>query len=277
MASRGIRSAGPWLALYEEENGQTRIKAAVVIPEGPSKIKGIEVQRLQGVKRMACIVHKGRPETLQEAYEALNRWIEANRFQAGGPVREVFLNFGQTQAPEEQVIEVQIPLLKISGKERKMEPRIVRKGEFKVIGMRYVGKNEKGEISQMWVELNPRIKEIPNLTRDPEYGDVTYGVCGWVEGAEPGVFEYIACLPVSSIEKVPEGMVGKVVPEQTYAVMEAHGIKDIGPTYEYIIKKWLPSSDYLPGDGPDFELYPEEFDPEDPESSLYIFFPVKKK
>jgi AraC family transcriptional regulator len=253
------------------------VKAAVVIQEGPSKIKGIEVQRLQGVKRMACIVHKGRPETLQEAYEALNRWIEANRFQAGGPVREVFLNFGQTQAPEEQVIEVQIPLLKISGKEKKMEPRIVRKGEFKVIGMRYVGKNEHGEISQMWVELNPRIKEIPNLTRDPEYGDVTYGVCGCVEGAEPGVFEYIACLPVSSIEKVPEGMVGKVVPEQTYAVMEAHGIKDIGPTYEYIIKKWLPSSNYLPGDGPDFELYPEEFDPEDPESSLYIFFPVKKK
>lgn len=139
------------------------------------------------------------------------------------------------------------------------------------------GRNEQGEISQLWIDFAPRIREILNFSKDPDYGCASYVVCSCMERAEPGAFEYIACLPVSSIEKVPEGMVGKVVPEQTYAAMEAHGIKDIGPTYEYIIKKWLPSSDYLPGDGPDFELYPEEFDPEDPESSLYIFFPVKKK
>lgn len=226
---------------------------------------------------MACIIHKGRPESLQEAYGALNRWFEANNYQAGTHVREVFFNYGEPTVAEEQVMEVQIPIRKPYRKEKRMEPRIVKKAEFKVIGLRYEGKNEQGEISRLWVDFSPRVKEIPNLTLDPEYGDVAYGVCSCIEGAEPEVFEYIASLPVSSLETIPQGMVGKVVPEQTYAVMEARGLKEIGPTYDHIIKQWLPSSDYLPGDGPDFELYPENYNVNDPESPLFIFFPVKKK
>lgn len=158
-----------------------------------------------------------------------------------------------------------------------MEPRIIHKDEFKVIGMKYVGKNQFGEISQLWMDFNPRISEIHNLSPDPDFGDVAFGLCSCVQGAEPGVFEYLACLPVSSIEEVPEGMVGKVVPEQAYVMVEAKGIKEIGSAYEFILKKWFPSSGYSAGDGPDFELYPEDFDIQNPESPVLIFFPVKKK
>ncbi len=277
LSKRGIRSLGPWLALYEEEDGQTKLVAAVAVPQKTGAIPNVELRKIEGSKMTASIVHKGRPESLQEAYRALNRWLEANGYNPGTPVREIFLTYGGIST-EEQVIEVQIPFSKPYRKEKRMEPRIVKKREFQAIGLRYLGKNLKGEISDLWMEFNKRAREIPNLTLDQEYGNVAYGLCGCVEGEEPGVFEYIACLPVSSLEKVPEGMAGKAVPAQTYAVMEARGIKEIGPTYDYIIKQWLPVSGYLPGDGPDFELYPEEFKVGDPDSSpLFIFFPVKEK
>jgi len=157
------------------------------------------------------------------------------------------------------------------------EPKIVSKKGFMAIGMQYVGKNEHEEISKMWQEFMPRVKEIKDLTRDKESGEVSYGLCYMPEGAEKGVIEYIACFPVSSLKYVPQGMVAKEVPSQTYAKVEAYGVKDIGPAYSFLINEWLPHSDYEAGCGPDFELYTNEFDPDNPESILLIYYPVKKK
>jgi predicted transcriptional regulator YdeE len=69
-------------------------------------------------------------------------------------------------------------------------------------------------------------------------------------------------------------MVGRDVPAQTYVVFESHGLSDIHHTYRQI-EEWFPTSGYQPGTGPDFELYPEDFNPDDPQSLLYIYFPVK--
>ena len=70
-------------------------------------------------------------------------------------------------------------------------------------------------------------------------------------------------------------MVAREVLTQTYAVFEAHSLKDIMPAYDRILKEWLPSSGYQPGDGPDFELYPPAWENET--SRSFICYPVKKK
>ena len=41
------------------------------------------------------------------------------------------------------------------------------------------------------------------------------------------------------------------------------------------MNEWLPANGYVPGDGPDFEYYGEEFDPETVNGILYIYFPIK--
>lgn len=155
-----------------------------------------------------------------------------------------------------------------------MEPKIVTKDAFRVVGMRYVGKNKQGEISQMWGEFVPRIREIRHGVGEKQEA---YGLCCCPGDAEPGVIEYIAGIPVAALKDIPEGMTGRDVPTQTYAVFEAPGLAGIHQTYEYILKEWLPKSSYRAGDGPDFEFYDESFNPDGPKSTIYIYFPIKSK
>jgi hypothetical protein len=59
--------------------------------------------------------------------------------------------------------------------------KIVDLGEFLVVGMPYLGKNEHGEIAKMWGEFVPRIGEIKHQTASVY---MSYGVCmpnagGW--------------------------------------------------------------------------------------------------
>ncbi len=152
-----------------------------------------------------------------------------------------------------------------------MEPKIVQLDKFMAVGMPYLGKNENSEIGQMWDKFMPRMAEIKHLAPGPE---IAYGLCFQNQS---GLVDYVASLPVTELTDIPEGMVGREVPAQTYAVFECLGIKNIGPTYHYILNEWLPKSGFRPGDGADFEYYPETFnDAADPASLLYIYFPIVK-
>ena len=150
-----------------------------------------------------------------------------------------------------------------------MEPRIVTKATFTVIGLKYHGKNAEGEISELWPRFLQRVGEIEHLIK-PE---IAYGVCGPME--EDGSFDYVAGFEVESAADIPAGMVKWAVPEQTYVVFPCT-LEKIGETYSFISQSWLPDSDYEWGDGPDFELYDETFSPDDEGSGkLYIYVPVK--
>lgn len=127
----------------------------------------------------------------------------------------------------------------------------------------------------MWQNFIPRMKEIKHFTN--VLGEASFGICHMPqEPMEPGAFHYIAALPVSELTELPEGMVGKEIPAQTYAMVEAHGIGEIGQAYDFIIKQWLPTSGYQAVNAPDFELYPESFR-DNSKDLLYIYFPIKKK
>ncbi len=275
----GIETGEPGLAIYTETDlleDRTQVEAALPLP-GPLPAhlpipQGVSIYQLPEVETAACVLHQGEMSSIGEAYQFLLSWIQANGYRIHGPVREQYLRHKPDSINGQCVIEIQFPVHPIRKEKSAMEEiRIVNLEKFYVVGMAYLGKNENNEISRMWDRFIPRIQEIHHLADGPE---VSYGVCAEEKGS--GLIDYVAGLPVKQLADIPHGMVGREVPAQTYVVMPAHGLEDIGPTYNRILKEWMPTSGYQPAEGPDFEYYPEDFNPNDPESIVDIYFPIKK-
>jgi AraC family transcriptional regulator len=150
-----------------------------------------------------------------------------------------------------------------------MEPKIVSRPAFTVIGMKYRGKNENKEIPQMWDRFIPRTGEIKHKVNP----HVAYGVMGNYDESS-GEFDYVAGFEVESSADIPEGMVSWQVPAQTYAVFTCT-LPTLIEAFQRVYQTWLPQSGYRRADGPEFELYDEKFNPEDGRLEMYIYIPVK--
>ncbi|MFN2174593.1 MAG: GyrI-like domain-containing protein [Anaerolineales bacterium] len=85
----------------------------------------------------------------------------------------------------------------------------------------------------------------------------------------------MACIPVEEIAEIPDGMVGIEIPEGTYAEFTTT-IPTMMESYKYANDKWLPQSGYVRDYRPEFEEYPGEFNPDDPESRFRFYVPIKK-
>jgi AraC family transcriptional regulator len=150
-----------------------------------------------------------------------------------------------------------------------MEIKIVERGTVTVVGPKYHGKNENNEIPQMWQAFHPRVSEIKNMVTDR----LAYGISASMD-METGEFDYIAGFEVSSSKEVPEGMVAFEVPGGRYAVF-ATTLPKIGEAFQSAFHTWLPQAGHQPSGGPEFELYDEQFDPHDPNSTFDLYIPVK--
>ena len=151
-----------------------------------------------------------------------------------------------------------------------MEPTIVSKPAFTVVGVKYRGKNENNEIPQLWSDFDPRIGEIQHKVDE----HACYGVCANAD-EQTHEFDYFAAFEVDSTDDIPEGMVSFEVPAATYAVFRTT-LPDIGKTFDHAYHTWLPGSGYQSSGGPDLELYDEEFDPRVPASTFEIYIPIIK-
>jgi AraC family transcriptional regulator len=268
----------PYIAIYYDaeylDRGVDAEAAAPVsrpLPDTPRTV----IHELPGVETMACVIRQGGHDRLPEAHNTLMAWIEANRYRVVGPNRDIYL---QGLEPEVEtastVTEVQFPVEKkptlifIQKEQADMEPKIVAKPAFTVVGMLYQGKNENNEIAQMWQQFNPRMGEVKHKA-DPY---VCYGVCYDMDSEEG--FEYVAGFEVDSVADMPKGMVSRDVPKQKYAIFPCT-LKTIGEAYGHAFQTWLPGSGYQRGDGPDFEYYDENFNPGEAGSQLYIYIPIK--
>jgi AraC family transcriptional regulator len=157
-----------------------------------------------------------------------------------------------------------------------MEPRIVTKSAFLVVGVPFRGllssapyENGGGnnEIGAAWDEFNRRFAEIRNASGP------AIGLCfGMPNPNEPW---YIAGVEVSRAEDVPPGMMSMSVPEQKYAVFTCT-LPTLHETYGRIMEEWQPQSGCEHADAPDFELYDEKFNPNDPtHGEIYVYWPIK--
>jgi AraC family transcriptional regulator len=230
---------------------------------------------------MASMLHAQGKRPLLEAFTSLYRWTERNGYLVNGQPRQVLFEqpdeqspYTELQVPVESALERKIKLLSNPyRKETEMEPKIMNRPGFKLVGMRYFGNNQNQEISKLWGAANQHLDKVKNVS--PEWGAI--GLCTTVADAPPGEFEYVAGLAVDKAEDVPEGFVVREVPPYQYAVFTHVGpLNTLKDTYEYIYQTWLPQSGYQLAGSIDFEHYNEDFKDFAPDSRFYIYVPVKK-
>ena len=238
-----------------------------------------QIRILPGAKEMATTIHTHLIETPSEVYASLARWTQSNGYRPIGPWRE--LTYHQHDPGLTRVFEVQQPVrqaieLFTQLEVQKMEPKFITRPSFTLLGLRYFGKNENGEIADLWDSFNQQVKALGGLPY--EKGEAAIGLCVTPEEpTEDGAFEYVAGFPVSTVEVVPEGFVVRQVPEYTHAVFAHRGdLANLGKTYEYIYEVWLPQSGYQLAAKIDFEYYDQDFKDFAPDSVFYIYIPVEK-
>jgi len=147
-----------------------------------------------------------------------------------------------------------------------------------IVGLGYRGKNEVEEIPQLWGELMNRADEIKNR----DFGvHAAYGISIMgPEYEETMVFDYIAGFPVEGDQGAPEGLAQHTLPEGQYAAVTCPNLRSISKAYDAVYR-WIEGSEEFEVDlskgNFNFELYGEEFMPDQGSELFYIYVPIKAK
>ena len=151
--------------------------------------------------------------------------------------------------------------------------------QMAIVGLKYHGKNESGEIPQLWGQLMERAEDIQQRDWSVRAG---YGVS--IMGPDFGqtlVFDYIAGFPVLEAPDVlPEGMGQFTLREGDYAVITVPDLASISRAYDAVYRWIAASEEYavdLSAGNFNFELYGEEFMPDEGSEKFFIYVPVKEK
>ncbi|MCB2209343.1 MerR family transcriptional regulator [bacterium] len=287
LEKRGIRSEGPNLLIFHQEDfreADLDVEVGTVIRETRTSEEqrlrddAIQVRMLNAASQLVTAVQLPKTGTRADTYAAIAAWTQRNAFHPIGPWRELFYQQDSPQA--EIVVEIQRPVMNVKEyyaplEVKEMEPKIVEKEGFTLVGIRYFGKNENQEISELWTRVNhlaDKMNGVPNAV-----DDAAIGLCTVLDDVpEDEGFEYVAGFPVSEAKDVPDGFVVRKVPPHTYAVFAHKGdIQGLEKTYEYIYETWLPQSGYELAEKIDFEYYGKDFKDFAPDSVFYIYLPIK--
>jgi DNA-binding transcriptional MerR regulator len=258
----------PCLAIYYDREHPDRgadVEAAVPLEQRIRAGGRLDVHELPGSNTVASAVHQGSYAGLAGAYAALLAWTQANGYRVGGPNLEIYLQgFGSGPDPAGYVTELQLPLEPATASapnmpegRKKMEPKIVNKAAFTVVGVPfagfishspYEGGNENNKIGKTWDEFNAAL-------RDQARVGPAYGLCfGMPNEKSPHRRIEVACAEDAA------GMMSMSVSAQKYAVFPCT-LATLGATYRYITEEGSPGR-AISMRTRDFELYDEEFDPE---------------
>ena len=106
---------------------------------------------------------------------------------------------------------------------------------------------------------------------DAMIGGPTYGVCS--DFTDAGEFTYSVAFPGDEAD----GLHRLTIPGGTYAVFVHEGhVSTISRTWDAIFTTWAPTADHEVIDGPEFELYDADFDPQGP-GRVAVWVPVRPR
>jgi len=115
ISQHGATAVGPGTTLYyDTEYCERDINVGACMPFEGSLGDGEEVKvgELPAVETMASVIHHGSFSTLNQAYNAMSTWIEANGYHISGPTRELNLEYERGGDQAKFVTEVQFPVEK---------------------------------------------------------------------------------------------------------------------------------------------------------------------
>ena len=153
-----------------------------------------------------------------------------------------------------------------------MDPIIMEKPEFKIVGLKCTTTMSENTIPRLWEDFNKRCCEVKNGQ------DLWLGVCPYVEMDSFGddvPFDYIAGRAVNNFESIPEGMMTWTVPASKYAIFTHKGSLDtLNETYKYIFCIWANKTEYKIAKADQIELYDERFKFGQADSEFDIYIPI---
>jgi DNA-binding transcriptional MerR regulator len=115
ISQQGATVAGPGITLYYDTEFRERdvnVGACLSFAGSLNDGEQVKVVELPAVETMASVVHQGSFSTLNQAYNAILQWIEANGYYINGPSRELNLEYERGGDQSKFVTEVQFPVEK---------------------------------------------------------------------------------------------------------------------------------------------------------------------
>jgi DNA-binding transcriptional MerR regulator len=115
LALNRVRSTGVCFALYHDEEYKERdwdIEVCEPLDAKLDESERVKIRTMPAVESMACTVHNGPYATIDEAYNAVVKWINDNGYRIAGPSRELNLKpaKGGSQQDPKTVVEIQYPV-----------------------------------------------------------------------------------------------------------------------------------------------------------------------
>ncbi len=156
-----------------------------------------------------------------------------------------------------------------------MEPTIVSKESMNLIGVDWSGPYTQREIPELWKVFVERVGEIGGRINQSEYVCPSHG--------RKTDFTYYITVQVASLEAIPAGMKGIIIPAQTYVKITHRGpMEQVGETYDRLFR-WMAESGYQPNrEELWLEVYDDRYrsaidDPNRAENEYEIYMPVQQK
>jgi AraC family transcriptional regulator len=148
-------------------------------------------------------------------------------------------------------------------------PRMVEGKPLLVVGLSQRSSNNAGMPAQ-WQSFVPHLGNIPG-----QVGRKAYGVL--YNGDDSGNIDYMCGVEVRDFSDLPAGFSSLRIPAQYYAVFpHREHISTIQSTWMGVFNEWIPASGHELADGPEFELYGEDFDGVKGIGKVEIWVPIKR-
>jgi DNA-binding transcriptional MerR regulator len=119
LAQQHVRTSGACFALYHDEEYKDRdwdIEVCEQVSEDLAPTSRVKAYSLPAVETMACVIHAGPFVTIGEAYDAILKWLDENKYHIVGPCREVCIREPRpsfNQNDPETMTEIQYPVEKV--------------------------------------------------------------------------------------------------------------------------------------------------------------------
>jgi AraC family transcriptional regulator len=159
-----------------------------------------------------------------------------------------------------------------------MEHRIDRINEKKLVGKRLQMSFANNLTFELWKSFMPHLKYIKNRTGKELYSLQIFAP-GFFNHFDPhALFEKWALAEVSDFDTVPPEMETFSLKGGLNAVFLYKGdASGAASSFEYILRTWLPHSEYTLDNRPHFEILGEKYKNNDPGSEEEIWIPIKPK
>jgi AraC family transcriptional regulator len=150
-----------------------------------------------------------------------------------------------------------------------MAIEILQRSAFSIVGMSLRTRPMSPDIPALWPKFVAREDEIEGKTET----NVTYGA---MLHEPPDSLLYIAAVAVDPGTPAPAGLENRDIPAGTYARFQ-YPLGRLGEGFAEIFNRLLPSLRYVQAPGFMLERYDEKFCPDNPESLVEIFIPVRAR